>query len=936
MRKAIFIFLLLAASALSAQRTQSQQIPLPTSKRLIGPSPGVVGTLDGFTPTIALSPDKRYAALLNDGYGRQRNHAHQSIAILDLRTNQVSEFPEERLSEEAHQSYFIGLAFSSDGNHLYASMGSITDPMGEKPRDTGNGIAVYSFQQGKVTWERFLKIPPQRVAAGKKVAYGVRKTAPGTVLPYPAGLAVIAEEGKADKLLVADNYSDNVVLLDSADGRVVKTFDLSAHDLIPSEFPYTVVATRDGSRAWVSLWNASQIAELDLAGGGVTSKIAVMPPPDPLAPGSHPAAMLLSPDESLLYVALANADRVIAIATEDGRRVGVLDTRVPGQKFGGAVPSALAQSADGRRLFVADASLDAVAVFDVSQIGRRPLTVLPLDEPLGFIPTDWYPTALATVGDDLLLATSKGQGTVPNSGPGGTSWERRHREHPYIPTLLYGSVARLHIAEMEEKLPQLTERVQQDNLLKSDPGQIQFAQGSNPIKHVIYILKENRTYDQVLGDLKVGNGDSSLTMYGADVTPNEHKLALQFGVLDNFYDSGEVSGDGHDWSMAAITSDYNENTWQIGYRSNERTYDYGGTVADEFPLEHDEADVDAPETGYIWDNAARHGLTYRDYGEFVTTIWCKPERVEKSSKVGTPPAFSAKCARAVNKGERLPANVGEPHGAKSPWPWAVPMLKLDKATKSVLRGHFDPAFPDFNTEYPDQLRADEFLNEFQGFVRARGTAAELPAFVLLYLPDDHTHGTTAGKPRPAASVADNDLAVGRVVDAVSHSPYWDDTTILMLEDDAQDGADHVDAHRSIAFVISKYSPGSAEHPHVAHQFYTTVNMIHTLESLLGLPPINQNDGYAPVMAPLFTGKGDQPPFVADWSNRDNGLIYQTNPARGQGSKESAKMDFTRPDRANPAVLNAILWRDRKGTAPAPVAKHSVIRQELAHGDPNKD
>jgi DNA-binding beta-propeller fold protein YncE len=930
LRKIIFAslasLLLFPVTLLVAQQDQVQprQIPLPTSKLLIGPSPGVIGRLNGFTPTIALSPDKRYAALLNDGYGTQQNHAHQSIAILDFSTNQLNEFPEERLSDETHESYFIGLAFSSDGGQLYASMGSITDPLGEKPVGTGNGIAVYSFLHGKVTWERFLKISPQPVAAGKKVAYGVRKTAQGTVLPYPAGLAVIAAEGKPDQILVADNYADNVVLLDSRDGKILNSFDLSAHDLIPSEFPYTVAATRDGSRAWVSLWNASQVVELDLAAGKVISKIAVMPPADPLAPGSHPTALLLSPDESLLYVALANVDRVIVLATADGSRVGVLDTRVPGQKFGGTYPSALALSADGKRLFVADASLNAVAVFEVSQIGHRPLTVLSLDSPLGFIPTDWYPTALAMVGDDLLIATSKGEGTSPNTGPGVITSERRHREHPYIPTLLYGSVARLHIGDVEQRLPELTERVEQNSLLKADPGQIEFAQGSNPIRHVIYILKENRTYDQVLGDLKVGNGDSSLTMYGADVTPNEHKLALQFGVLDNFYDSGEVSGDGHDWSMAAIASDYNENTWQIGYRSKERTYDFGGTVADEFPLEHEESDVDAPATGYIWDNVAAHGLSYRDYGEFVTTIWCKPERVE-SPKQGTPSPFSEKCERAeVSKGERLPANVGEPHGGKSPWPWVVPMLKLDKATKAVLRGYFDPNFPDFNTEYPDQLRADEFLNEFRGFVQARGTHAELPAFVLLYLPDDHTHGTTPGKPRPAASVADNDLAVGRVVEAVSHSLYWDDTAILMLEDDAQDGADHVDAHRSTAFVISKYSPGSAEQPYVAHQFYTTVNMVHTLESLLGLPAMNQNDAYAPVMAPLFTGKGDQPPFVADWSNRDNGLIYQTNPHQGQGAKESAKMDFTRPDKANPAVLNAILWRDRMGNAPVPVAKHTIL------------
>src|SRR5579872_5672996 len=445
--------------------------------------------------------------------------------------------------------------------------------------------------------------------------------------------------------------------------------------------------------------------------------------------------------------------------------------------------------------------------------------------------------------------------------------------------------------------------------------------GKNPIRHVIYIIKENRTYDQVLGDLKVGNGDSSLAMYGNDVTPNEHKLALQFGVLDNFYDSGEVSGDGHEWSTAAITSDYNENTWQISYRGKERTYDYQGTVADEFPLENNEPDVDAPSTGYIWDNVASHGLSYRDYGEFVTTIWCRPEAVS-SPKQGTPSAFSASCPSAeVKKGEPLPANVGQPHGSPSKWPWPVPMMKLTKPTKAALRDHFDLNFPDFNTDYPDQLRTDEFLDEFGAFVQARqeGKGAELPQFVLLYLPDDHTHGTAPGHPRPAASVADNDLALGRVVEAVSHSPYWDDTAIFALEDDAQDGADHVDAHRSIAFVISKYSPGSPASPYLDHHFYTTVSVIHTMESLLGLPPMNNNDALAPLMAPLFSGPG-QPPYQAIYRNRDDGLLYRTNTSTAPGARESLKMDFSHADAAPAQRLNAILWRDRMGNRPMPPPK----------------
>jgi DNA-binding beta-propeller fold protein YncE len=921
------LFLVATLRVLVAQhQKESRQISLPTSKSLTAPAPGVLGPLNGFAAAMVVSPNGRYAAILNDGYGTQKDQGHQSIAVLDLSTNRLDDFPEDRLPEEARQSYFVGLAFSSDGGHLYASIGSITDPLGEKPGDTGNGIAVYRLDDGKAEWDRFIKIAPQRIAQSKKVAQGVQKTGKGTVLPYPAGLAVISATNAADRLLVANNLSDNVVLIDTATGRVIKQFDLSTHEMIPSSFPYSVVVSRDGRRAWCSLWNASRVVELDLEKGIVVRSIPLLEPKDPTAPGSHPTAMLLSPDEKLLYVALSNADRVAVVDTSRGAAIPLFDTTLHDQKFAGTSPMGLAQSADGKRLFVADASINAVAVFDTSDLVENGITPnMPIRSP-GFIPTDWYPSALAMAGNDLLIATSKGQGTGPNSGLNNVRNERRHREHPYIPTLLYGSIARLKIQDVEKQLPEFTRQVEESNLLHSSAGQIPFAEGSNPIHHVIYIIKENRTYDQVLGDLKVGDGDPSLTLYGTDITPNQHQLALRFGVLDNFYDSGEVSGNGHNWSTAAITSDYNEQTWQINYRSKERTYDFQGSVADEFPLEQNQPDVNEPATGYIWDNVAGHGLTYRDYGEFIYGVWCEATENKMTVHEGVPAPGSTCPKSAVNKGEPLTPNVGQPHGSVSPWPWAVPILKTAKATKAMLRDHFDPLFPDFNTEYPDQLRADEFLNEFDGFVRARkeGKGTELPAFTLLYLPDDHTHGTAAGKPRPAASVADNDLAVGRVAEAVSHSPYWDDTAIFILEDDAQDGADHVDAHRSIAFVISRYSPGSAEHPFLDHHFYTTVSTIHTIETLLGLPPMNQNDAYAPVMAPLFSGAGAHPPFTVDWSNRDNGLIYQRNPGKGQGAKESAKMDFTHPDAANAAVLNAILWRDRKGDQPMPAAQHKMV------------
>jgi DNA-binding beta-propeller fold protein YncE len=922
--------LILAGAAVFAQSPSSDHPPvmLPTSKILTVPSPGRIGSTNSFPATMVLSPDGRYAALLNDGYGTQETLAQQSISVLDLHSNQIADYPDARFADASHQSYFLGLAFSSDGKHLYASVGSLTDPTGARSGDTGNGVAIYGFSEGKVTRQGFIPIAPQPLKAGKHVAIGLQNTLPNTAIPYPAGLTVVRNPKGADWLIVANNLSDNIIVLDPITGKTLATFDMSTQDLIPSTFPYTCVATRHGIRAWCSLWNTSQIVQIELVGARIGKSIGLPGSKDPLAPSSHPTAMLLSPDEKLLYVALSNADTVAVVDTETGTLRGLLSRTMREKDVAfGLCPTALAQTKDGQRLFVAYSCINAVGVFDVSSFFDT--KDLHAQSDVGLIPTDWYPTALAVQGDDLLIATAKGVGTGPNKDLGKTANEMKHHGHPYIPTLLRGSIARLKISDTMNGIAGLTRIAEQNNLFSGDPGTISFADGKNPFKHVIYVIKENRTYDQILGDLKVGNGDPSLTMYGEDITPNEHKLALQFGVLDNFYDSGEVSGDGHLWSTAAITSDYNEKTWPIAYRGKERTYDFQGQVADEYPLEHNQPDIDDPSTGFLWDNLARNNISFRDYGEFVNALWCNEKRTAASPKQGTPSGQEARCPRTVvQRGEMLAPNVGDPHAGPSPFPWAVPLFSGVKPTKAVLRDHFDPLYPDFNTDYPDQLRADEFLNEFSAYVRARdaheGPEFELPTFVLLYLPDDHTGGTRPNLPRPAASVADNDLALGRVVEAVSHSAYWDDTAIFVLEDDAQNGADHVDAHRSIAFVISKYSPGSGAQPNVEHRFYTTVNVVHTMEALLGLPPMNQNDAYAPVMGQLFSGSGDQSPYKVDYRNLKNGLIYETNKREAPGSKISSRMDFSRPDAAGAERLNKVLWRDQKGSAPMPPPKHTVF------------
>ncbi|HVP56270.1 MAG TPA: beta-propeller fold lactonase family protein [Candidatus Eisenbacteria bacterium] len=914
-----------AGAAQTSTRARPQggkEIPLPTSKNLLLPVPGGPQRTNSLPVTAAFSPDGKYLALLNNGYGSADSNYQQSIAILELASNQLRDFPDARLAPHARQSYFIGLAWSADGSEVYASIASLTDPEGKKADSTGNGIAVYRFAAGTLTPSRFLKLPLVPITGGRKNTYGAKYVPAGQSIPYPAGLAVV-KRGGGDALLVAENLADDAVLIDTKDGRVLQRFDLGRGKVAPSTFPYGVVVNREGTRAWCSLWNGSSVAELDVQSGKVVREVALSPPKAETDASSHPTALLLSPDESQLYVALANRDRIAVVATADGKVERLLDARLPTQRYGGNYPLAVAQSADGKTLYVAESSSDAIGVFDLRE-SKGTHAQANADRAYYFIPTEWYPTALGVQGGELFVATGKGIGTGPNSGPEPVTTTGSKQKHPYIATLVRGSLARINLQEAERDHELLTAEVLRSNRMEGRTNQITFAHGSNPIRHVIYIIKENRTYDQIFGDIKEANGDASLVMYGEEITPNQHKLARQFGVLDNFYDSGEVSGDGHPWSMAAITTDYNEKAWPVGYRSKEREYDSEGTVGDAVPFEEGIPDVNEPATGYLFDNLARHKLTYRHYGEYIETLWCEElEQKYTPATTGAPTGKAPKCKRDdIKPGEDVPAAMG---GGKSRYQYVIPLMARNIATKDDLRGHYDPQYPDFKVEYPDQFRVDEFLREFGGFVNARktGKGEELPNFALVRLPNDHTAGTKPGSPTPNAAVADNDLAVGRVVEAISNSPYWDDTAIFVLEDDAQNGADHVDAHRSIALVVSKYSP-RAPQPFVDHNFYTTVNMIHTMETLLGLPPMNNNDAHAPVMAPLFTGAGDQPTFQAEYRNRDNGMIYQANAKSAPGAKESAALDFSVADAADTETLNAILWRAAKGDVPMPEPRHAVI------------
>jgi len=944
-------FLIIASTValfISPVALDSQTIDLPTSKQLIGEIPGHPQKLNSLPMTMGVSPDGRYVVTVNAGYGTFESKYEQSLAVLDTQSGVLSDFPDDRtLAKTGKQTLYSGLAFSRDGQHIFASMASLTDPIGDGKNATGSGVVVYSFTNGKISPERMIPLSLQQLAQGRKTKL-IGDADGDKGVPYPAAIGAVGTAG-SEKLLVVENLSDDVLLIDATTGAIEKRFDLAENDAVPSTYPIALAVSKDGARAFVALWNASEIVELDLARKQVGRKLTLLKPSSPIAPGTHPCAFDFTPDGKVLYVALANRDAVAAVNVGAGPGLGqfsvkgYFDTRLPGQSYFGAEPVALAVNGDGSRLYVANSASNAVAVIDTGKLTMKASKV-GMVEPIGFVPTEWMPISMSFIpsssGGKLYIATDKGKGTGPNNFPqrpvdsmksGGPA-----RSNAYIATLLYGSLATLDQADIETNLAEWTKVVIDSNRMKAAQEQITFAGGAQGrIKHVIYIIKENRTYDQIFGDLSkdgkpVGNGDPRLTMFGSSITPNLHRLALQFGVLDNFFDSGEVSGDGHVWSTAAIGSDYLEKTWQQSYRGSQRTYDYEGVVADGYPLLQKIPDINEPRSGYLWGDLASHGKTYYHFAEFISTTFCD-EAQTANPQLG-PMLEGRSCAhKAIAPGEPMPAEWG---GGVNKWPWAIPLIATNIATKPELEGHFAPEYPDFNLLVPDQVRFAVFERHLKDWIAERKQGKDsMPNFVMLRLPNDHTAGTRPGGPTPKSSVADNDLAVGRAVEAISHSPFWDDTAFFVLEDDAQAGADHVDAHRSIGLVISKYSPRASDGgPFVDSRFYSTVSTLRTIEVLLGLPPMNNNDAFCSVIYRLFTGPGDQPAFDADNSNRDNGLIYTANKKNAVGARESSKMDFSHEDRAPTEKLNMILWKDAMGSAPVPAMLKAHLKKNNKDDD----
>jgi YVTN family beta-propeller protein len=772
---------------------------------------------------MAMSNDGRYLLVATNGWGPQ------TINVVDLTAGRSIQVIEVKKS-------WLGLTFAPDGKRFYVSGGD------------DNDVLIFDFAAGKATEAGKIHLGSSEYhVLDDKARDQARKAGRGE-FAFPAGIA-LTPDGKT--LYTAENLTKKVAVIDLGAGQVITKIDVG-------EYPYDCVISGDGKRAYVSNWGSRSIAVIDTAEKRVLTNIAV---------GDHPNDLELTRDNKTLYVANANSNTVSVIDTAQLKEIEAISTALHPKSPIGSTPNALVLSPDEKTLYIANADNNNVAIVDVAKRGKS--------EVEGFIPTGWYPTSVRVSKDGKRIFVANGKGVASEANPRGPQPTKpRDKDTQYIGAILKGTVSLIDLPDKTRRA-RLTRRVYAnspytDELLKAARAPrvktaIPVRIGDpSPIKHVIYVIKENRTYDQVLGDMPEGNGDPNLTLFGDEVTPNQHALAREFVLLDNFYVDAEVSADGHNWSMGAYATDYIEKTWPTNYSRRGRSYDYEGSKK-----------IARPTRGYIWDYCAAAKITYRSYGEFVGV---------KDVKAGG----------GGDADQGLDRKPGDEY----------------YTSEEALKGHFSPTFPPYNLAITDNTRIDRWLEEFREYEKT----GNLPQFQIVRIGNDHTQGTRPGVPTPRAYVADNDLALGRLVEAVTNSKYWSTTAIFVLEDDAQNGSDHVDAHRSIAFVVSPYT----KRKFVDSTMYTTSSMLRTMELILGLPPMSQYDAAATPMYNCFTDKADLTPFKHLPARVD---LNEKNPPDAPGAERSLQMDFSKEDAAPDVEFNEIIWKAVRGAdsqMPAPV------------------
>ena len=786
---------------------------------------------------MLFSPDGKYLLVNTGGY-----HDH-GVSVIDPKTLQVTQ--SVNLGKD-----WAGMCFDPEGDDLYVSGGGAPDAKflkgaakaGATPEmleSFTHPILHLGFADGVLTPKKPIDIPGLPEGSAPIPGDYHEKFS-----RFTAGLA--SDAGEA--LYAVNIQTDTVYRLAGKPRTVAASVQVGYR-------PYAVALSPDGGTVAVSNMGGSSVSLLNAMDLKETARVMV---------GNQPNELTYTKD-GRLFVANAGSNSVSVIVGSTVRET--IKTSLSPRDLVGSTPDALAISPDGKRLYVANADNNDVAVVDISNTKEARV--------LGFIPTGWYPSALAIAPDGrtLYVGTGKGMGfrgnpdaTLPDPNSIRTEPGTGHK-YDYIAGILSGTVSAVRLpdaAGLKAYTRQVLANVPRSPLTPNNGGTGKenstpplLGAGGNAlrhIKHVLYIIRENRTYDQVLGDVGKGNGDPNLVLFGQNVTPNAHALASHYVLLDNLYCNGEVSEDGHKWCDAAYATDFIEHAWPSSYSGRGEP-------------DSDDRVADSP-AGEIWDNCAKHGVSYRSYGEGA----------DFTSTPNAPPVFTG-----------------------------------DKG----LTGHVNTEWSKFPFgKGRDTQRAALFLGELN---TAEQTGV-WPQFMVAWLPEDHTAGLKAGAFTPFAAVASNDQAIGQIVEGISKSRFWKNTAIFIIEDDAQNGPDHVDAHRTVGLVISPYVRRNA----VDSTMYTTASMVRTMEMILGLPPMTQYDQHATPMLPCFTDTPDMTAYALIGPKVD---LEAKNPTKGAGETASAKLDFSGPDRADPDALNAILWHAlRPGVKmPAPVRSARLVR-----------
>lgn len=809
---------------------------LPIGK-YISPA-GTHGEVGSYPLNMTLSKDGRFALVTTCGY-------RQSLSAVEVATGRVvSQVPIAKKN-----GLYFGLAVHPKTGNIFASNGALD-------KVTRYGISP----EGQLTT---LDVPVSVKAPAERK------------LPYHfAGLAL---NSNGSRLLVVNNqtssntkFQGSATLFQTETGR--RLFEIPT-----SGFPLACVMLTRGPladrRAYVASERDGCLDILDLRAQTRCGTVRV---------GAAPVGLLLNRKQNLLYCANSGSDTVSVLDTTTERVIRTINLR-PAILRGlpGAGPLGLALSDDEQTLYVTLGDMEAIAVVQARTGVLR-----------GYVPTGWLPTSMVQVGGHLLVASAKGtQAANPNSKPVGT-------KGTYIQDIIAGTVSSFPTPTKQD-LRVMTPRVIANNRLRPGIDSAVSRELVNPgIKHVIYIIKENRTYDNVLGDLKRGNGDPSLTLFPRAVTPNQHALAERFALLDNFHVCAEVSQDGWQWSISGMSSAYASRNTPYNYSGRGRSYDTEGQNNGEAIDFLGQKNVALPASETIWHHAAKHGVPFRNYGMYVAFVGDDDKRLSS-----------------------------DPNAKDS-----FPLMK-------VLAGKTDTSYRHYDLQYPDSPAYDEFgftwkkrllsygtygatnrfaewKREFEGFVQK----GAMPALQTVRLPNDHTMGTAAGVPTPQSQVADNDYAVGLLVETVSKSPFWKDTLICVLEDDAQAGIDHVDAHRSIAFVVSPFVRRGT----VDSRFYNTDSMLRTMGIMLGMPPMNQYDAIASPIRVFGDTPANSEPFEAIQPAKE--VLCNLNSVKAYRAKDSLKIARYFEDGFDEEHLNDILWKAIKGVhVPTPKPIYALIK-----------